>query len=220
MLAPLSFAASLSSATKLISHSSVGFTISDKIKKIAIPCFKAATSLYFFTFGGSELAQNLIKKNIKIQTDTSEFKKILPLKSYLNLHGVLMFGSGIFCLIDALDEFGVNTLGYMANIASLAGSVLFLCANIIALEENVRLIQVLKETDWSKTNIDEKELDWLKRSSFFGAVSNIGYIIATASLLFSGATTAAIVIAVLSCCAGGIKILSDLMVWAKQYNYV
>lgn len=136
-------------------------------------------------------------------------------EAYLNMHGGLMLSSGGFSLLDALQEFGLMSLGSIANVVSNVGSVLFLCANIIALEENVRLYHELKNTDWDKTNIDEKELQWLKQSTCWGILSNIGYIIATATLLFSSATSLALVIGLLSCLAGGIKILYDLAIWVK-----
>jgi hypothetical protein len=137
-------------------------------------------------------------------------------KAYLNLHGALIVGSGIFSLLDALQEFGLIGLNHTAEIISAAGNVLFLCANIIALEENVRLFNGIVNTDWSAKNIHAKELHSLKQSAFWGILSNIGYIAGSATLLFNGATAIAFVFFALSCFAGGAKILYDLVEWKKN----
>ena len=188
---------------------------SEKIKQIAIACFKACTSLYFGTFGTTELIQGTHKKIVSSDNYSNKTEALKSSKAFLNLHGSLMLGCCSLTLIDALHAFGVIAMGSMATILSNAGSVLFLCANVFALEENIRLWNVLKDTDWSCTNITEKELAWTKQSTFWGALSNIGYILATASLLFSGVTAWTLIIAILSCFAGGVKMLCDLLIWAK-----
>jgi hypothetical protein len=192
--------------------------ISDKMKSIALGCFKAGTSLYLSSFGGSEILQNLKKSTTQ---DTPLFKRIVRNSTaYLNLHGSFMMGCGLTSLLDALHSFGVVNLGNFTNAVRKAGNLLFLSANIIALEEGVRLFEVIQNTDWSKTNIEEKELNWLKRSVFCGILSNLGYCLATASLLFGGPTAITVLLAIFSCFSGGIKIIYDLFLWAKEQNIV
>ena len=191
--------------------------ISDKMKNIALSCFKSGTCLYFSAFGGSELLQNF-KRSAQ---ETPLLNKIVTYSSaYLNLHGGLMIGCGLASLLDVLHSFGVVNLGSLANAVNKAGNILFLSANIIALEEGVRLFEVIKKTEWSKTNIEEKELNWLKRSVFFGLLSNLGYCLTTASLLFGGSAAITLLIATFSCLSGGIKIIYDLSLWAKEQNLI
>lgn len=202
---------------KYLLGSPARYALSEKIKELIIPYFKLGASAYLSGFGCSEIAKNFSKKQALDQLNSTQHKAFNCSTTYLNMHGGLMLSSGYFSLIDALNEFGVISLGSLATAVCTAGSVLFLCANIIALEENVRLFNDLNETDWSQTNIDEQELRWLRQSAFWGILSNLGYIGATASLLFSGATPLALLVAVLSCFAGGIKILHDLSLWAKRH---
>ena len=112
---------------------------SEKIKQIAIACFKACTSLYFGTFGTTELIQGTHKKIVSSDNYSNKTEALKSSKAFLNLHGSLMLGCCSLTLIDALHAFGVIAMGSMATILSNAGSVLFLCANVFALEENIRL---------------------------------------------------------------------------------
>lgn len=187
----------------------------EKIENITLPYFKSLASFYLGVFGTLEIKQCVQKKNPENITRL-EYRTLSASKAYLNLHGALLVGSGIFSMVDALHEFGLLGLSRTAEIISIAGSVLFLGANIIALEENVRLFNEIVNTDWSTRNVDAKELDLLKLSTFWGILSNIGYIAATASLLFSGATTITLVLGALSCFAGGVKIIYDLLDWKRN----
>lgn len=187
--------------------------ISERIQKLAYPFFKGGSSLYLCSTGTAEIVQNITKKAEDPRISVLSKQSLVPSNAYLNLHGGLMISSGSFSLIDLLHEFGVINIGSIANAVCTAGSVLFLCANIFALEENVRLYNEIENTDWAQTNIDEKELRWLKNAACFGIVSNLGYLVATAALLFGGATAITILIAVLSSLAGGIKILYELTIW-------
>jgi len=194
--------------------------ISERIKKIADGCFKVGTSSYLCSFGILELYHNRShrKKEGSEKEEVTLNKVVTASTVYFNLHGGLLVGCGLFSLVDALHEFGVLNLGSIGNALGSATNVMFLCANIIALEENFRLINELKETDWTKTNIAKDELCWMKRSAFLGFVSNLGYIITTASLLFSGTTALTILIALFSSFSGGIKIIYDLSLWAKAQH--
>lgn len=224
MVSPLSITFNL--ADKLMSLSKVCMEtvstclMSEKIKNIANGCFKGGTSSYLCSFGILELWQGISKKETSGKDETTLNKVTNASTAYFNFHGGLLTGCGFFSLADALHEFGVINLGTISNLVNTAANLTFLCANIIALEENVRLYHELKETDWAKTNIDEEELHWMKQSAFFGFISNVGYIIATTSLLFSGATASTIIIAVFSCFSGGIKIIYDVSIWAKEQGFL
>jgi hypothetical protein len=191
---------------------------SEKIKTIANGIFKGGTSSYFCAFGIMELFLGIVKKEAN-ETEVITLNKITEVSShYFNLHGGLMFGCGLLSLADALHDFGIINLGSILNAVSHAANVLFLGTNILALKENIRLFHDLRDTDRTQINIDEKELHLRKQSVFFGIASNIGYIIATASLLYSGATALTILIILFSCFSGGIKILYDLSIWAKSQH--
>lgn len=200
------------------------FTISDRIKNLAISIFKLSTSLYLGVFGTCELVQKNMQADPQKVNGTSKttLQKVQSSSyAYLCIHGGLMTGSGVFGLLEALESFGVTSFGLtsvgnVANGLGAAGNILFLGANIIALAENMRLYNDIKETDWTKTNIVEGELIWIEQSVMWGIVSNLGYIVATASLIYHGMTALVLVVAALSCFAGGIKILYDLALWAKE----
>lgn len=192
-------------------------TTIDKVRNITLPFIKGFASIYLGIFGAVEIKQCVKRKNPE-DNISLENRVLTASKAYLNLHGALIVGSGIFSLLDALHEFGLTTLSHTAEIISIAGNVLFLCANIIALEENVRLFNEIKQTDWAAKNIDANELHLLKQSAFWGILSNVGYIVGTANLLFGGATAITLVFLTLACLAGSVKILYDLVEWKKNYT--
>ena len=211
----LCLANKLQSISKFANNTVSACMVSDKIKAAAAVIFKSCTSLYLCVFGTVELGQNIKKNDLPEKLVATQDKVSQSSAAYLNLHGSLLLCSGFFGLMDALQGFGLMNFRSLSQAISAASGTLFLCANLIGLEENVRLLTDLINTDWSKTNINDQELKWMKQSAFWGLLSNLGYIVMTASLLFSGATAATILIAAFSCCAGGIKILIDLLAWAK-----
>lgn len=191
----------------------------ERIQQIAAPLFKIGSSLYLSSFGTIEIFQSLKttpQKKEALKTEVLAKAQLSSSAYYLDEHGKLMLGSGCCYLLDMLQDFGVVTCGKLVHLFSTAGSVLFLCANVYAIEENIRLYQEIESTDWTKTNIDAQELRWLKSSAICGMMSNIGYIAATTALLFNGATAITLLVALFSCFAGGVKILCDLCHYAMQ----
>lgn len=169
-----------------------------KVQELIVPIFKGGASLYLCAFGAAEIIQSGAKITHSLASS----------QAYMILHGGLMAASGISSLADALYAFGVMNPGNLANANYIAGSILFLCANIIGLEENVRIFN----DAGTNSPIDETR-DQEKQSAFWGILNNIGYIITTAMLLYGKATAPALVFAALSCFAGGIKILYDLALY-------
>lgn len=222
MLPPLSITFNLTGAGLSLSkfcETISACQLSERVKTLAISCFKGGTCAYLCLFGNLELYQNIIaKKTEEIQNST--LCKVTSLsKAYFNVHGGLLLGCGLLSLADLLHEFGVLNLGPIENIVNVGTNVLFLCASILALKENIRVLYELKNLDKTAANLDEKELHWIGQSAFFGLISNVGYIIATASLIFNGATTFTILAAIFSCFFGGIKVIYDIFTWAKEKNY-
>lgn len=193
--------------------------LSEKIKSVAVGCFKSSTSAYLCLFGTLELSQSIIDKDAP-EWDNTVNKVVTASNDYFRFHGGLLLGCSLFSLANALHEFGVVDLTASSVVMNAAANVLFLGANILALKENIRLIYVLRQTDWTTTNIDKEELHWLKQSAFFGFASNLGYLITTASLLFNGATAFTLIVAFLSCFCGGIKTLYDFSTWAKEQGLI
>lgn len=212
----LYFANKLQPVTQFILTTASKCPISVKIQAAATGLFNGCTSLYLCGFGTMELGQTIKKTDFPEKLIATEHKVINASSAYLNLHGGLMLGSGTFGLMDTLQGFGVVDFCNFAQAVSAASCTLFLCANIVGLDESVRLLNELMNTDWSKTNINDQELKWLKQSAFWGILNNLGYILTSASLLLGGATAITILLAALSCCAGGVKILFDLLLWAKK----
>lgn len=190
--------------------------IPKKLQSIANNCFKGGTSAYLCLFSSLELYQGIISTRKMDNKETTIDKIANASKLYFNSHGGLLLGCGLFSLADALQDFGLVNFHFYGNIVSICANVLFLGASILALKENIRQFLELKKIDCKKMNIDEKELNLMKRSAFFGIISNLGYTIATASLLYNDATAFAIMIAIFSCFSGGIKIFYDISAWAQR----
>lgn len=176
--------------------------LADLIKKVAYPVFKATTSSYLASFGSFELSRLNAARSSQMAAD----------KAYLSTHGALITASGACGIVEMLDRCGIVTLGQEVSKALfMAGSLFFLMANIIALEENVRLYEIAE----SLPPQDETTF-WLRRSAVSGMLSNINYIIATATLLLGGPTAIALVIGAIGAMSGAFKILCDFVMWAKE----
>lgn len=193
--------------------------LSNKIKDIAVGCFKHGTSAYLCLFGTLELSQSIMDREAP-EWDCTINKIVTASKAYFRLHGGLLLGSSLFSLANALHECGILNISGASVVMNAAANALFLGANILALKENIRLIQVLRSTDWLTKNIDDEELHWMKQSAFFGFASNLGYIITTASLLFNGATAFTLLVAIFSCVSGGMKTLYDFSTWAREQGLI
>lgn len=192
--------------------------ISEKIQRLALFCFKSMTNLFLGICGASEVAQLIRKTPSTPKMGLVRKRSFSPPDAYLTIHGGLMIGSGSLSLFAVLNEFRILNLHTMGSFVAAGGNFLFLGANIFALEENLRLFQELNKKDWKQPTIETTELNGMKRSAFWGILSNLGYILATTALLFNIATGIAIVIIILSGLAGGIKILYDLFLWGKSQN--
>jgi hypothetical protein len=177
-----------------------------KVKDVALRCIQGGSSFYLSSFGVFELTRSV--RSQKITTEkTQEIRQqtFSSSSSYLALHGACMLGSGISYLFDLFNKLGVIIQQSPSTLFATLGNVAFLCANLVSLDENIRLYQELIET---QHEIDPK----LLRSTCWGITSNTGYILAMGALLFGYANALTLLIALLSCLAGGIKILYDVMI--------
>lgn len=209
-----------------------GMTGVERIQQIAALLFKAGSSLYLLSFGAYETFHSrqaavpeTCRRMTILQTPVETASRIgketlFPSTDFLDEHGKLMAASGCLYLLDILQDFGLVARGNLSDLFSTVGSAFFLCANVYALEENIRVYQEIDNTDRGIANVDPQELHWLKQAALWGAMSNVGYIIATASVLFNGATAVTLLIAILSCLAGGMKILCDFYRYAMQEKFI
>jgi len=131
---------------------------------------------------------------------------VISSAKYLFAHGSLLIGAAACNAMDAAESFGMISLHKFSSSVLNAGNALFAYANFIALEENLRIYALAKESA-----PDDKAGSWLKHAAMFGILSNIGYITSTACVLFGASTAISVLIGLLSACCGGIKILCDIV---------
>lgn len=182
---------------------------SDKIQALAARLIQGCSSLYLSSYGTFELSKSRSTSEAT-KADSVGTAVLAPSQSYLTAHGGCLLSSGLCYLTDLLNKLGIIARPELSSLLCTVGNVAFLCANICALDENLRMYTLITETDWTNTNIDPRELQWLKKSTCWGIVSNVGYIIAMCSVLFGHVTAITLLIAILACLAGGMKILYDV----------
>lgn len=181
------------------------------IRKLAYPIFRGTTSSYLAGFGSLELLQAHQKAPSKDrQASATDLKSS---SVYLNTHGGLIAASGIGGIMETLEYCGVATFGAVGPAIFKASNLCFLGANIIALEENVRLYNAVSEAEDS---LSGKPL--LMLSAISGIISNLGYIFATSVLLLGGPVGIALAIGVVGACSGAYKILCDFILWKREYD--
>lgn len=156
----------------------------NKIYELVLPLFKAGSGLFFLGYGSKEICFDARK---------------LSQRDYALAHGSLFICSAVCSLFEALHLFAVKNLGNFYPIVSWTGTGLFLFANFIALEENIRFFEEAKKQD---NHIAMK-------SAVAGILSNLGYITTAAIAILGGSAALAFVIACVSACFGGLKILLD-----------
>lgn len=183
-----------------------------KVEPLIYPCFAAGCGIFHCGYGAVELLQSHTTSQTQRISVASQ-EALSPSKDFLDLHGTLMTATGISSALEALNAFGVISYGELSSFICGAGSAFFLYANIFALEENIRVYQGLKAQELENTVLDQNKHDWQKFSAVWGIMSNIGYILATGALLFSAPTAIALAIGVCAAFSGGLKILSDFMLW-------
>lgn len=186
--------------------------LADLIRKIAYPIFKATTSTFLLGVGSFELSKTA--RNSPLRPAPLENTAKTSSLAYIAMHGGLIAGSGICGLIETIENFGLATFGSIGNALFKAGNILFLGANMLALEENVRLYQASFSLDDSNDQASIQRL-----SAIAGISSNLGYIIATSTLLLGGAAGFALAIGGIAACSGGLKILCDFMLWLDEAEY-
>ena len=192
-----------------------GASLYRKIEPMIYPNFAAVCGTFYCGYGAIELLQS--QTNSQTQRITAVSQKTLSNSNeFLDLHGTLMMATGISSILEALNGFGVINYGELSNFICGAGSAFFLYANIFALEENIRAYQGLKAIELENAVLDQNKHNWQKFSAVWGIMSNIGYITATSALLFSAPTAIALTIGVVAAFSGGLKIVSDFMVWHQQ----
>jgi len=170
--------------------------INEKIAKFVLPYFSAGCSFFLFSQGVLELFYS---------------QKAQSSREYLQAHGGLLVGSGFCTGVTYLHTKSIVNLGILLPIIQTVGSVLFLYAHLVALDENMTTLERLRNTSICNNPQKEHLLNLQKRSAIFGILSNLGYIAATALALFGATATGALVIGIIAACFGGLKMLHDLL---------
>ena len=185
--------------------------IVDTVRKIAYPIFKATTSSYLLGFGSFEFSQTLINDHTT-ENQTIHQSALKSSKAYMYCHGGLIGSSGFCGILETVENFGIASLGSIGKGIFKAGNVFFLGANILALEENVRLYEAAVN---SSDTLTDKE--WHIRSAVSGIISNVGYILATSIFLLGGPAGIALAIGVIGASSGAFKILCDFILWKNEH---
>lgn len=174
------------------------------------PYFITCTGLYHFGNGTSRISQTVELKTQDITQKTCKAAATVfaPSDYFLKMNGIFSTATGLCSVLEAFNHFGIINLGTVANLICTTGSLCFIYANVVALEENIRIFQEVKRSEGNDQ--PDSQANLRKQSAIFGILSNIGYILATALVLFSAPTALALVIGVVSSFSGGLKILSDL----------
>jgi len=190
--------------------------LSRKIHQITQPYFASCSGIYHCGYGTVELSKNIYALNLSAELlDDIEVDSLAPSTTYLHLHGFLTVAAGVCSLFEGLSAFGVINFGEITGSICTAGSVFFLYANLIALEENIRVYEELlrKEVD---NEMDEEKLTIQKHAVIWGILGNLGYITATAILLLGGSTAMALIIGIIASFSNGFKVLCDFILWKES----
>lgn len=155
----------------------------EKIYQFVLPYFKTGTAFFFLGFGAKEICFDAKKVDGGYALD----------------HGTLYIGAAICSIFESLHHFYVINFDKYYSLISWSGTSLFLLANLIALDENVSLYYEGKEQgDFTKI-----------KSAILGIISNFGYLTSGAFAILGGSATITFLIAGVSACFGGLKILHD-----------
>lgn len=179
-------------------------TLASKVQEAIYPHFQISSSVYFFGMGSIEM--------FNVLYPSASDQKIKTIRNAcLAVHGGLLIGVGVSSALEALHSCGLICLGNLRNLVCFGGNLLFLTANLVALEENIRLYWHISVSDQMDMDKDQSKLFWEKQSIIWGILSNLGYITAAACLLFGGGTALALLIGVISSFFGGLKALHDFI---------
>lgn len=195
--------------------SRLSFLIS-KISRLAYPAYVASCGAYYTASGAYSLSTSL-KTPVKDVAD--KVNRLSPARDFLRIYGGFTLATGICGVLEALNSFGVINYGKFTNIVYALGSITFLYANLAALEENIRVFQVLQKTEVADHPNAHERLSMQKSSAIWGILSNMGYIVATACLLLGASSGMAFVFGVIGAFSSGFKMLYDFVIaYQKKTN--
>lgn len=180
--------------------------LAEKIYQFVSSHFKAGTALFFSGQGLYELfAHSAISPNdIDLRT-TDCYANIILRRKYHVLHGTLFLGTGFCNGIESLQGFVLKEWHALFSFVSKVGSGLFLLANLIALEENVRLYNASSEES------DPKKSFWQAQTAVWGILNNLGYIAAMTFAALGVSTGVTLIVGIVAAFTGAIKILCDFI---------
>jgi hypothetical protein len=198
----------ISAAKKLIPPNS---ELPKKVYDLALPYFKACSGAFFLGYGSFEIYSDLKRPPCTVES-LSESPQL-----YLKAHGSLLIATGACSAFETLHTFAYINLGRLFAAVSSVGSACFLFANLLAVEENISVYEKARST--IPRNEEEKSnLLWICQGAVWGILSNLGYIITTAMVVFGASTAVSLLIGVISACFGGLKILFDFLNLSEKEN--
>lgn len=191
--------------------------LSDKIYGITRPFFTLIPALWFGVEAIKELFFTAKREDVKVMSCIDDCRKnVLPSKQYLNMHGSMFLGAGICYGIESLKHFFSNEFGKIFESLAKVGNAFFFFANLLALEENIRLYEYACKLDQTPAEDHKTNTFWLKQSAIWGILSNLGYIAFICVSALSSSASMALIIGVIAAFSGAIKIIADFIDWIKN----
>lgn len=191
--------ANVSQFCKNLFNSSSG--LAEKIQQIAYPYFTAGSGVYYCGSGGKEIYSATVGYAVEKRDVFS------PSRLFQGIQGFFITATGVCGVAEAFNSFDLINYGGFTNSVYAAGNIFFLCANLVALEDAVRVYEEIQKAEGEGREIAEFQ----KQSNLLGIISNLGYIMATALILFGGSTAMALVLGIIGSFSGAMKILYDYL---------
>ncbi|MEI8365770.1 MAG: hypothetical protein WCF65_05060 [Parachlamydiaceae bacterium] len=177
----------------------------DKVRHVAYSSFVAGSGAYHCGWGTAELSGAMTN------TGLNKGYKLAPSLNYQIIHGTFIGATGVCGVLEGLNSFGWINYGKIATTVCSAGSIFFLYANIAALEESVRIYEELQKHEIEGGLVEQEKNAFRKCAAIWGILSNLGYIVATACVLFGASTAMAFVFGVIGTLSGAFKFICDML---------
>lgn len=179
-----------------------------KIFGVITPYVKVGSASTLCAQGISEISMHAFPNHPIIKTCLNGLHEIeTPTKKYQQIHGASLLSSGILNIIDyTIDTRFDRPFPFIGT----ASSILFIYANILSLEENIRIYRGARKLMDTKQN---EEGIRLCRSAILGIINSLGYIVSNILLELGRGTPLAIVLAMIAAFIGAVKVVYDLFRW-------
>lgn len=199
-------------------------SISLRVARAAVPFLRASWSLFFAGFGLLELRSRVSLPHFDSGLSWKEridkvyqwaHEKIFSFSAiksnaYSILHGLCFLGSGICEFLRVPHELGLALPAAGPGVV-LAGAILFVIANILALFHNIGRLQYAADLMTAQEEELTEQARAIQISAILGILSNLSYLVATISAIFAGPFAVALIFGCIGAVLGGFKILYDYL---------